>query len=777
MRWLFMITQIDHIAQSPCTLGTCEHVVCNVCVEKYIGACCPVCGLPGHARDAEVDRQLFNLVTLCKRLKSILNSGGNGPKSEDKAKGDGSRSCKANETVEQTNHRTPSKKNKTVFYSKQVDDILSKSNKTVSYSKQVDDSPSKNNKTVFQIEELKKPFSETNEAACSVLNSDIDPESVCQNNEDNSSSKLVQNNKKRKSRLKSEKNNEKEQSSSRTDVQTRNKASTEDQESNMGQRSKSLSSLPEGQSTMTQFYDYMDEVDLLTHLPMDEGQSDEVLNEAKECKTRDKKGKQTSTDKRSDMKRNTSRDQDQSKAKLNTILQRPEVKNSSVKCEILGSDTPLSKEKTKKSKSGKSADIVETAAIVGEPTPNKKLKYESSPAVQINARSRSHATPRSRSNPNSSATSPIIAGSLEKKNSKGETLLHVAAIKNDVQRVAELLQEGANPNTRDNAGWTPLHEACNHGYSEVARLLLDNGALINVPGMDNESPLHDAVTNSRLDCVRLLVSRGASLTVRTLQGFTPIDLAKTAEMKEALKAELDKTVPSVSPETIDPLEYQLPCFLGTSLSREQRITMQKCAAILQAKVTEEFTPEVTHLVIGCNQNGTCPRTIKYLHAVLTGKWIVGFDWISTCIEYKTRVCEEAFEVPGTSISPDSGAAHKGQMNRKQQLPGLFDGCQFYFHGTFEYPTPEKEELLELVKNGGGRILMREPKPGHHCDEDLTVPYHAPPHGNLKECCFYIVHDTSLKFPPIRTPRLCSVPASWIMNCIDKFILLDPPDEN
>ncbi|KAL3831245.1 hypothetical protein ACJMK2_023019 [Sinanodonta woodiana] len=752
----------DHVAQSPCTLGTCEHVFCNVCVEKYIGACCPVCNLPGHAKDAEVDRQLFNLVTLCKRMRAILNSGQTGPKSEDKTKGNGSGSCEANETVEQT-HRTPSKKNKIFSYSKQVDDSLPKCNKTV-----------------FQIEELKNSISEIREAASSVLNSGIDLEPVSQNNDGNSGSKLAQKNKKRKSRLKSEGNTEKEYSSLRTgDVQTR-KTQTEDQESNIGQRSrltprsKSASSLPEDQRTMTQFYDYLDEGNLLVHLPMDEDQSEEVFNKANQCKTMDTNGKQTSTDKRADKKRNTSRDQGSSKS--NTRLRRPAVKHRSIKSEILESNTSLSKEKAKKSKSGKSADIVETEAITRKSTPNKKSKSDhTSPAMQI--MSRSQTTPRSRSNPSSSATSPIIAGSLEKKNSKGETLLHIAAIKNDVQRVSELLQEGANPNTRDNAGWTPLHEACNHGYIEVARLLLDNGALINVPGMDNESPLHDAVTNSRLDCVRLLVSRGASLTVRTLQGFTPMDLARTAEMREALKAELDTSVTSVCQETIDSLEYQLPCFMGTSLSREQRITMQKCAVILQAKVAEEFTPEVTHLVIGCNQNGTCPRTIKYLHGVLTGKWIVSFDWINTCIEYKARVCEEAFEVPGTSISPDSGAAHKGRMNRKQQLPGLFDGCQFYFHGTFEYPTPEKEELVELVKNGGGRVLMREPKPGHYCDEDLTVPYHAPPHGNLKECCFYIVHDTSLKFPPIRTLRLCSVPASWIMNCIDKFMLLDPPDEN
>ena len=44
-------------------------------------------------------------------------------------------------------------------------------------------------------------------------------------------------------------------------------------------------------------------------------------------------------------------------------------------------------------------------------------------------------------------------------------------------------------------GWTPLHEACNHGWQNVAELLLNAGANVNVQGLDNDTPLHDASVN------------------------------------------------------------------------------------------------------------------------------------------------------------------------------------------------------------------------------------------------------------------------------------------
>lgn len=103
-----------------------------------------------------------------------------------------------------------------------------------------------------------------------------------------------------------------------------------------------------------------------------------------------------------------------------------------------------------------------------------------------------------------------------------------------------------------------------------------------------------------------------------------------------------------------------------------------------------------------------------------------------------------------------------------QLPKLFEGYMFYFYGKFQYPTPDKEDVAELVKSGGGQIITREPKPGHTLTEMENVPYHAPSCGPLSKCCIFVIHDNNGKFEPIRTETLCSVPVAWFLDCIGMF---------
>ena len=109
-----------------------------------------------------------------------------------------------------------------------------------------------------------------------------------------------------------------------------------------------------------------------------------------------------------------------------------------------------------------------------------------------------------------------------------------------------------------------------------------------------------------------------------------------------------------------------------------------------------------------------------------------------------------------------------------QLPPLFDGCQFYFHGELQYPLPSRSELVELVKLGGASVVSREPRAELVAAAGATtVPYHAAPGSQLENCGYFIVYDDKATD---RTNRLdgniCCSKASWILNCIASFKLLD-----
>ncbi|CAG5118141.1 unnamed protein product [Candidula unifasciata] len=362
-----------------------------------------------------------------------------------------------------------------------------------------------------------------------------------------------------------------------------------------------------------------------------------------------------------------------------------------------------------------------------------------------------------------------------KRNAKGETPLQVATIKADVETVQRLLEEGANPNVRDNAGWTPLHEAVNHGHDTIAELLLNYGAAVNTPGFDNDTPLHDAVNNYHLECVRLLVSRGANTLARNIHGRTPLDQAQTDEMREMLLTASSTSLPAADINTSMVAEVgdQPLCLLGTALSKNEHSLLLKCAKMLRAKVVDDFSTEVSHLVTGVNAEGRCPRTLKYLNVVLAGQWVVNTKWLATCLEHNIRAPEEDFEIAGCTNNPQTLAPKKSRENKYAQLPGLFDGCQFYFHGKFNYPTPSREELASLVKSGGGVILTREPRLHSLDDYPYTIPFHAPPTSGLADCAIFVIYDDTCPEPPhVEAQRMTCLPVSWLLDSIASFTLLD-----
>ncbi|XP_035175604.1 ankyrin repeat domain-containing protein 12 isoform X3 [Oxyura jamaicensis] len=168
-------------------------------------------------------------------------------------------------------------------------------------------------------------------------------------------------------------------------------------------------------------------------------------------------------------------------------------------------------------------------------------------------------TPAQKKTPSSSSRQK---DKVNKRNERGETPLHMAAIRGDVKQVKELISLGANVNVKDFAGWTPLHEACNVGYYDVAKVLIAAGADVNTQGLDDDTPLHDSASSGHRNIVKLLLRHGGNPFQANKHGERPVDVAETEELEMLLKREVpisddedscseSEEAPSVNPSSVE----------------------------------------------------------------------------------------------------------------------------------------------------------------------------------------------------------------------------------
>lgn len=112
------------------------------------------------------------------------------------------------------------------------------------------------------------------------------------------------------------------------------------------------------------------------------------------------------------------------------------------------------------------------------------------------------------------SSSDNILADINKLDSKGRSLLFLAARCDQPEVAVQLLAAGCDANLADSEGNTPLHEAAEAGHLEVLRILLKNGKCdVNAKNVFGQTPLMRAVFNENLEVVKLLVKAGSDLHV------------------------------------------------------------------------------------------------------------------------------------------------------------------------------------------------------------------------------------------------------------------------
>jgi ankyrin repeat protein len=110
--------------------------------------------------------------------------------------------------------------------------------------------------------------------------------------------------------------------------------------------------------------------------------------------------------------------------------------------------------------------------------------------------------------------------------------IHEAAEAGNIEAVKQYLADGADVNTKDDDGRTPLHYVANEGHMEIAELLISKGADLNAKDKIRGTPLHYAAAYDHKEIVELIIAADADLKAKDEEGATPLHNAAFIGNKE-----------------------------------------------------------------------------------------------------------------------------------------------------------------------------------------------------------------------------------------------------
>eukprot|EP00794_Sanderia_malayensis_P003602 gene3602-4110_t len=150
-------------------------------------------------------------------------------------------------------------------------------------------------------------------------------------------------------------------------------------------------------------------------------------------------------------------------------------------------------------------------------------------------------------------------------------------------------------------------------------------------------------------------------------------------------------------------------------SRLKRKEMSYCKAMadkLGCKFSTVYVPGATHLVMGTDENLAIDRsayTCKYLMALITGSWIIGFKWVLACLKIGKLVSEEKFEVKGDPLSNHQLIPKLARLSKVKNEPPLFSNLSLSLIGELKASQINKEQLLQILSICGAKVTSEIPK--------------------------------------------------------------------
>lgn len=229
------------------------------------------------------------------------------------------------------------------------------------------------------------------------------------------------------------------------------------------------------------------------------------------------------------------------------------------------------------------------------------------------------------------------------KDFAGRTPLHVAALLGKNELAELLISKGADVNAKDIRGETPLHMVASYNKKEVAELLISKGADVNAKSDNGETPLHSAAYEGRKEIAELLISKGADVNAKMNYGETPLDMATekkknevvallqaALQMQEEMSALLQAALQNKSSNQRETFNRVIASYKGRTMSDDIRLPFIMLAAKLKpAPAVPEEAIKYEGRAQFAFKNAESPADVlsaakEYEKAVAAAPWVPGY---------------------------------------------------------------------------------------------------------------------------------------------------------
>ncbi|CAH2076531.1 unnamed protein product, partial [Iphiclides podalirius] len=191
------------------------------------------------------------------------------------------------------------------------------------------------------------------------------------------------------------------------------------------------------------------------------------------------------------------------------------------------------------------------------------------------------------------------------------------------------------------------------------------------------------------------------------------------------------------------------CIAGSCLTPIEAAKLKLFCKEKGWSYVEKYTRDLTHLVVGVDEENRSQRSVKYMCALAAGKWIVSYAWVEKCLQSQTILPEEPFE------SLD-GTGEPGPRRSRLAKRKLFEGIRFYCMQPFS--VLDVETLKEILEASGGQVVDDASEVRVNSERPALLL--AEPENTQEDKFIYLA--MKLNVVPVNY--------EWVLNCLGNYTL-------